>query len=93
VQDIVALDNARVDLPGVIAIRVWLGRDGGVDRAAALGELFTRKPGETSVRLRLEAPHDFSVLLDVAAKVRPDKEFKAAVERICGPSCVEKVAG
>jgi DNA polymerase-3 subunit alpha len=93
VQDIVALDNARVDLPGVIAIRVWLGRDGGVDRAAALEELFTRKPGETSVRLRLEAPRDFSVLLDVAAKVRPDKEFKAAVERICGPACVEKVAG
>ena len=27
-----ALDNARVDLPGVIAIRVWLGRNGGVDR-------------------------------------------------------------
>jgi hypothetical protein len=25
--------------------------------------------------------------------VRPDREFKAAVERICGPACVEKVAG
>ena len=45
VQDIVALDNARIDLPGVIAIRVWIGRDGGVDRAAALEELFKRKPG------------------------------------------------
>jgi hypothetical protein len=41
----------------------------------------------------LEAPRDFSVLLDVAAKVRPDREFKAAVEQICGPECVEKVAG
>jgi DNA polymerase-3 subunit alpha len=58
-----------------------------------LEELFKHKPGPTSVRLRLEAPRDFSVLLDVTAKVRPDKEFKAAVERICGPSCVEKVAG
>jgi DNA polymerase-3 subunit alpha len=93
VQDIVALDNARIDLPGVIAIRVWIGRDGGVDRAAALEEVFKRKPGGTSVRLRLEAPRDFSVLLDVPAKVRPDREFTAAVERICGPSCVEKVAG
>ena len=93
VQDIVALDNARIDLPGVIAIRVWIGRDGGADRAAALEELFKRKPGPTSVRLRLEAPRDFSVLLDVPAKVRPDREFKAAVERICGPACVEKVAG
>ena len=52
VQDIVALDNARIDLPGVIAIRVWIGRDGGVDRAAALEELFKRKPGPTSVRLQ-----------------------------------------
>jgi DNA polymerase-3 subunit alpha len=93
VQDIVALDNARIDLPGVIAIRVWIGRDGGADRAAALEELFKRKPGPTSVRLRLEAPRDFSVLLDVPAKVRPDREFKAAVERICGPACVEQVAG
>jgi hypothetical protein len=25
--------------------------------------------------------------------VRPDREFTAAVERIRGPSCVEKVAG
>ena len=93
VQNIVALDNARVDLPAVIAIRVWLGRNGVADRAGALGELFKRKPGETAVRLRLEAPRDFSLLLDVAAKVRPDKEFKAALEAICGPECLERVAG
>jgi DNA polymerase III subunit alpha len=93
VQDIVALDNARIDMPSVIAIRVWLGRNGGVDRAAALEELFKRKPGATSVRLRLEAPRDFSILIDVDAKVRPDREFKAAVEKICGPESVEKVAG
>jgi DNA polymerase-3 subunit alpha len=93
VQDIVALDNARVDMPSVISIRVWLGKNGGVDRASALEDLFKRKPGATSVRLRLEAPRDFSILLDVEAKVRPDREFKAAVEQICGPECVEKVAG
>jgi DNA polymerase-3 subunit alpha len=93
VQNIVALDNARVDLPAVIAIRVWLGRNGGADRAGALEELFKRKPGETAVRLRLEAPRDFSLLLDVAAKVKPDREFKAAVESICGPESLERVAG
>jgi len=60
VQDIVSLDNVRIDMPGVISIRVWIGRDGGVDRAAALEELFKRKPGTTAVRLRLEAPRDFS---------------------------------
>jgi DNA polymerase-3 subunit alpha len=90
VQDIVALDNARVDLPGLISIRVWLGRNGEVDRAAALGELFKQKPGDTSVRLRLESPRDFSVVLDVPAKVRPDREFRKALEQICGPECMER---
>jgi len=90
VQDIVALDNARVDLPGLISIRVWLGRNGDIDRAAALGELFKKKPGDTSVRLRLEAPRDFSVVLDVPAKVKPDREFRRAVEQICGPECMER---
>jgi DNA polymerase-3 subunit alpha len=93
VQDIVPLENARVDLPAVISIRVWLGRNGGVDRAQALEELFRRKPGPTQVRLRLEAPRDFSVLLDVSAKVRPDREFRTAVEAICGAECLERVAG
>jgi DNA polymerase-3 subunit alpha len=45
------------------------------------------------VRLRLEAPRDFSVLLDVPAKVRPDKEFRAQVEAICGAEAIERVAG
>jgi DNA polymerase-3 subunit alpha len=93
VQNIVALDNARVDFDSVIAIRVWLGRNGHNDRAQALAELFQRKPGDTQVRLRLEAPRDFSVLLDVASKVRPDKEFRAAVQEICGVDCIERVAG
>jgi len=93
VQEIVALDNARVDLPTVISIRVWLGRSGAVDKAQALEELFRRKPGETQVRLRLESPRDFSVLLDVPAKVRPDREFRKVVEEICGPEAIERVAG
>jgi DNA polymerase-3 subunit alpha len=93
VQNIVQLDNARVDFAAWISIRVWLGRNGGVDRAKALEELFQRKPGETQVRLRLEAARDFSVLLDVPAKVRPDKEFRAQVEAICGAESIERVAG
>ncbi|MDR3701104.1 MAG: DNA polymerase III subunit alpha [Candidatus Sulfopaludibacter sp.] len=93
VQDIVALDNARIDMPSVISIRVWLGRNGTADKAQALEEIFKRKPGDTQVRLRLEAPRDFSILLDVPAKVRPDREFKAQVEQICGPECIENVAG
>jgi DNA polymerase-3 subunit alpha len=93
VQDIVPLDNARVDLPSVISIRVWLGRNGNVDKAQALEELFRRKPGETQVRLRLEAPRDFSVLLDVPVTVKPDREFRKVVEEICGAEAIERVAG
>jgi DNA polymerase III subunit alpha len=93
VQDITVLDNARIDLPSIIAIRIWLGRNGSVDRAGELERIFRSKPGDTQVRLRLEAPRDFSVLLDVPTKVRPDKHFRAQVEAICGPESIEKVAG
>jgi DNA polymerase III subunit alpha len=93
IQDIVPLDNVRVDLPSVISIRVWLGRNGDADRAQALKEIFSRKPGDTHVRLRLEMAREFSVLLDVPTTVRPDRDFKTQVEAVCGPSCIERVAG
>jgi DNA polymerase-3 subunit alpha len=103
VQDIVPLDVARVPLPSLISIRVWIGRKNGgpangngngdsTDRAAALSELFLRKPGETQVRLRLESPRDFTVILDVQAKVRPDREFRAEIERLCGGEAIEVLA-
>jgi DNA polymerase III subunit alpha len=97
VQDIILLENARVRLPSLISIRVPV--NGAVvngatdaDRAAALSQLFARKPGATEVRLRLEKRRDFSVILDVPAKVRPDKEFCAELARICGPEALEVLA-
>jgi len=92
VQDIVPMEVARVDLPSLISIRVWLGRNGVPDKPAALHDLFGAKPGESQVRLRLEMPRDFSVILDVPAKVRPDREFRAAIEKICGPDSIEELA-
>ncbi len=93
IRDITPLGLARVDLPRLISIRVAVGAEDSVsDRAAALTELFARKRGETSVRLRLEKPRDFSVILDVNEKVRADKEFRAEVERICGPESIEILA-
>lgn len=89
VVDIVPLEVARVSLPSLISIHVRLGQPGG---AGALAELFARKPGQTRVRLRLEKPRDFSVILDIEAKVRPDKEFRAEVERLCGPDSLEVLA-
>jgi DNA polymerase-3 subunit alpha len=93
VQDIVPLEVARLNLPALISIRVPLNGSGDGKRAAALHELFSRKPGETEVRLRLEKSRDFSVILDVGAKVRPDKEFRAEVARICGGEAMEILAG
>jgi DNA polymerase-3 subunit alpha len=89
VLDIVPLELARVSLPSLISIRVWLGQPGG---AGALAELFQRKPGESQVRLRLEKSRDFTVILDIDAKVRPDREFRAEVVRLCGPDSLEILA-
>ncbi|MEQ1946602.1 MAG: DNA polymerase III subunit alpha [Bryobacteraceae bacterium] len=93
VQDVVPLENARVNLPSLIAIKIPMNGTSESDRAEELQKLFTSKPGETEVRLRLEKPRDFSVILDIAAKVRPDKEFKAEVARICGSEAMEILAG
>jgi DNA polymerase-3 subunit alpha len=92
VQDIVPLENARVNLPSLISIRVPVNGKPDGDCAAALRDLFARKPGSTEVRLRLEKWRDFSVILDVTAKVRPDKEFQAELARICGPEALEILA-
>jgi DNA polymerase-3 subunit alpha len=92
VQDIVPLAVARVNLPALISIRVPVGVNGTANKAEALNQLFARKQGETEVRLRLEKPRDFSVILDVTLKVRPDKEFWTEVERICGPESLEVLA-
>jgi DNA polymerase III subunit alpha len=93
VQDIIPLELARVDLPSVIGIRVSLGANGHGAKAEELSALFLRKQGPTGVRLKLEKARDFSIVLDVPVKVRPDREFKAEVARICGPEALEILAG
>jgi DNA polymerase-3 subunit alpha len=86
IQEMVPLEKAHVPLPSLISIKVRLGK---YERAQELQSLFARKPGATQVRLRLEALRDFSVILDVPAKVRPDREFRAAIEQICGAETIE----
>ena len=93
VQEMVKLEDARVDLPSLISIRMWLKDETSVDKVKALSDLFVRKRGATDVRLRLEKPRDFSVVLDVPnTKVRPDREFRAELEKICGPESMEVLA-
>src|SRR5947199_9843412 len=92
IQDMVKLEDARVDMPSVISIRIWLKDESSTEKADALSELFIRKSGSTEVRLRLDKPRDFSVVMDVTAKVRPDREFRAELEKICGPESMEVLA-
>jgi len=92
IQEMVKLEEARLDLPSLISIRVWLKDEAATEKADALNELFVRKHGATEVRLRLEKPRDFSVVMDVASKVRPDREFRAEIEKICGPEALEILA-
>ncbi len=88
VQDIVPLENARVNLASLIAVKVRMGKNG-IDKAAELQSLFARKPGDAQVRLKLEKPRDFTVTMDISARIRPDREFRQEIERICGPESFE----
>ncbi len=89
IQEVVPLALARVNYPTLISIRVGLGSP---EKADALRELINRKPGETDIRLRLEKPREFTVILDLSSKVRPDREFLNEVELICGVEAVEVLA-
>ncbi len=91
VQEIIPLDVARVNFPSLVSIKVRLTQNG-IDKADELKKLFDAKPGDTSVRFKLERPRDFTVVLDVNAKIRPDKEFKAEIDRICGSEALEVIA-
>ena len=89
IQEMVFLEDARVNMPSVISIRIWLKDENSTQKADELNELFLRKSGTTEVRLRLDKPRDFSVVMDLTARVRPDREFKAELEKICGPESLE----
>lgn len=92
IQEMVKLEDARVNLPSLISIRIWLKDETSSEKANSLNELFVRKQGDTEVRLRLEKPRDFSVVMDVSNKVRPDREFRTELEKICGPEALEILA-
>jgi hypothetical protein len=86
----VPLELAGLQFPSLVSVRVPLGKS--PELATALSDLIRKKPGETSIRLRLEKARDFSLLLDIAEKVRPDREFQSEVARLCGPDAYEVLA-
>ncbi len=92
VKEIIPLAVAGIQFPRLISIKVVIGKDADAEKVSALSDLFGKKPGEAEVRLRLEKPRDFSIILDVSSRVRPDREFCAEIERICGPQSMEVLA-
>ena len=89
VSDVIPLEKVALHYPSLLGIRVVFGRTGQPEqdqqRLSELASLLQRKPGGTSVRLKLEKRGDFVVDMDLPMQVRPDRSFKAEVERICGP--------
>jgi DNA polymerase III subunit alpha len=88
IQDLIPLDNARVKLPSMLNVRVKLN-GGEEERSRAFQELIARKPGPAAIRIVLEKPREFSLTLDLASKVRVDKEFKAELAKIYGSTSFE----
>jgi DNA polymerase-3 subunit alpha len=93
VADLAPLDSVEPALASAVVIRVRLGRpekkNGSVARR--LLEIFDEKPGEAMVRLEIEREGDFEALLEPDRHVRPDPEFVARVQEICGKNSVRLI--
>ncbi|WP_035957760.1 DNA polymerase III subunit alpha [Bryobacter aggregatus] len=88
IQDLVALDNARVKLPSMVQLKIKLNGEE-AERAKALDDLIQRKPGPAGIRIVLEKSRDFSLTLDLASKVRADREFKGELAKLFGANSFE----
>ena len=91
VNEIVPLDVARADLPRQVSITIRLDNGGTRQTVDRLRELFSSKPGDTDVRLRLLKQKDFLLFYDLADHVRADRDFRQQVEQICGAGSLEVV--
>ena len=90
VAEMVPLANARLPQPTQISLTLTLnGKEQAASRAQRLLELVGAYPGETDVRLRLRKRHDFLVVYDIEARVRPTREFRRRAEEICGSGSLE----
>lgn len=95
VQDILPLKDACVRYPAIVSIRLPLENEdaAGPSRAERLHGLFASKPGDTEVQLIVEKPRHFSATVQVELKIRPDREFLAEVEKLCGDDAYHVISG
>jgi len=89
VNEIVPLDVVRVPLPHRVSITIQLDNGGTEQTLDQLRDLFSSKPGEADVRLRLLKKKDFLMFYDLADHVRADRDFQDRVKQICGAGSLE----
>jgi len=89
VNEIVPLDLVRVPLPHRVSITIQLDNGSTEQTLDQLRDLFSSKPGEADVRLRLLKKKDFLIFYDLADHVRADREFQDRVKQICGAESLE----
>jgi len=91
IDQVTRLSDVKVPLPEQVSITVDL-RGGHQEVSAVserLAELFTKFPGQTDVRLRLQRSQDFRLIYDIAPRVHAGRQFRAQVEKICGSGSLE----
>jgi DNA polymerase-3 subunit alpha len=92
VNDITALEDAKVPLPRALRIRIPLetASDTTVD---ALHTLFHERRGEAKVLFDVERQGDFMVVMEAEGyNVQPDRNFIARVEQLCGRGAVRIIS-
>ena len=88
VNEITALDEAKVPLPKALRIRVPL-ESASEDTVGALHALFQERQGEAKVLFDVERQGDFMVVMEAEGyNVMPDRNFIGRVEELCGRGSV-----
>ena len=90
VEEVTLLKNARAPQPEHVYVSLTLRGDSDVGSVASrLRELVDGHPGQTNLSLRLERPRQYAVVLDIDARVNPDRKFRKQVEGLCGQDALE----
>ena len=92
VNEIIALDDAKVPLPKALRIRIPL-ESASEDTVGALHALFHDRPGEAKVLFDVERQGDFMVVMEAEGyNVMPDRNFIGRVEELCdAAACASSV--
>ncbi|MDE0108591.1 MAG: DNA polymerase III subunit alpha [Bryobacterales bacterium] len=90
VEQVTLLKNARVPQPEHAYVSLRLSSENEVGSVASrLRELVDGHPGQTNLSLRLERPRQYLVVLDVDARVNPNRRFREQVAGLCGQDALE----